>query len=166
MLKLCCATSAIIATRISGSCSQSNHKLLQHPHSFPFSMPPQYTTGTHSASWDSSGLPKSLREYLAVGAEVGNRDNALFKAACQARDAGLSQNEAKTLLVGRAIADGLSEKVAKSKIRSAYNRAARPAAGNSGTAPSSPASSVFSSASCSRAGRARGRPESKPSAGK
>jgi hypothetical protein len=40
---------------------------------------PIYTTGTHAEGWDDSGLPKSLREYLALGAEQGNRDNAWFR---------------------------------------------------------------------------------------
>src|SRR6516165_2491842 len=90
---------------------------------------PIYTTGTHSNSWDDSGLPKSLREYLANGAEVGNRDNALFAAACQFRDAGYSQSEAEGPLIARAVADGLSEKVARLKVKSAYKKAPREPAG-------------------------------------
>jgi hypothetical protein len=90
---------------------------------------PTYTTGTHGGSCDDSGLPRSLREYLATGAEKGNRDNALFAAACQARDAGLSQSEAEQLLVSRAVADGLSEAVARRKIKSAYSKAPREPAG-------------------------------------
>jgi hypothetical protein len=93
---------------------------------------PIYTTGAHADSWDDSGLPKSLREYLAVGVEQGNRDNALFAAACQFRDAGYSQAEAEGPLVARAVADGLTETVARRKIRSAYSKPARePAAGSS-----------------------------------
>jgi hypothetical protein len=86
---------------------------------------PIYTSGTHAEGWDDSGLPKSVREYLAYGAEPGNRDNALFAAACQFRDAGFSEADATPPLVARAIADGLNETTARRKIRSAYSKGQR-----------------------------------------
>jgi Primase C terminal 1 (PriCT-1) len=72
---------------------------------------PSYTT-TENKAWDESGLPTATRDYLANGAAVGNRDNALFAAACQFRDSGYSQAEAESRLIVRAVADGLSEAVA------------------------------------------------------
>jgi hypothetical protein len=97
-------------------------------------MPPTYTTGTHAEAWDDSGLPKSLREYLAGGAVAGERNNALFKAACQFRDAGYDQDEARHRLLERALADGLAASAALRTIRSAWSKAPRePAEGSSAT---------------------------------
>ena len=92
---------------------------------------PTYTTGTHSSSWDDSGLPKSLREYLAAGAEQGDRNNALFAAACQFRDCGYAQADAEISLLKRGIADGLPASEILKAIASAYQKAPRAAAGTS-----------------------------------
>jgi hypothetical protein len=70
-------------------------------------------------------LPKATQEYLREGAAIGSRDNNLFSAACQFRDAGYSQAQAEGPLIDRAVRDGLSEPYAKRKIASAYSQPAR-----------------------------------------
>jgi RecA-family ATPase/biotin operon repressor len=93
---------------------------------------PTYTTGSASAG-PYSNLPKGTQDYLANGAPKGQRDNMLFAAACQLRDTGYAQADAETLLIPRAMADGLEEVYARKKIVSAYRRSARePATGASG----------------------------------
>ena len=108
---------------------------------------PVYTTGNVLPTDEFDSLPKSTRDYLAGGAPVGKRDNLLFAAACQFRDAGFDQGRAEAVLVPRAMIDGLEEAYARRKIVSAYKRAPREAAtgtGHNGSsmeaapAPSSP----------------------------
>jgi hypothetical protein len=77
-------------------------------------------------------IPERTRNYLQYGASSGNRNHELFAAACQLRDAGYSQVEAEGLLIGRYVADSLSnensrqrETEAKSTIRSVYRQARR-----------------------------------------
>ena len=99
-------------------------------------MPP-YTTGTHAENWDDSVVPKSVREYLATGAEVGNRNPALFRAACQCHHAGMTKADVEERLVARAVADGLSEAEARRAIESAYQQEMRepPRNPSSGASP-------------------------------
>ena len=65
-------------------------------------------------------LPQGTLDYLAHGAPAGQRNAALFAAACQFRDAALPLEEAEGQLMARAIADGLSEPEARTAIRSAF----------------------------------------------
>ena len=90
---------------------------------------PTYTTGTHTAeNWDDSGLPASVREYLATGAEKGKRNLTIFWAACQFRDSGFAQAKAETQLLARGLADGLPASEILKAIKSAYSQAPREAA--------------------------------------
>ena len=77
-------------------------------------------------------LPPRTEDYLASGSSDGNRNNELFTAACQLRDAGYSQSEAENQLVSRHIADGSAgenavtrEKEARKTIASAYSQTPR-----------------------------------------
>ena len=98
---------------------------------------PTYTTGTHAEDWDNSGLLKSLREYLQNGVSE-HRNDKVFWAAGQFRDAGYSQADATAVLLARGLADGLSDKEIRKTIDSAYRRPARdPATQTSQTSASS-----------------------------
>lgn len=70
-------------------------------------------------------LPRPTQDYLNHGATRGQRNEKLFAAACQLRDAGLGQAAAEVELLPRALADGLSEGESRSAIASAYQRSAR-----------------------------------------
>jgi hypothetical protein len=70
-------------------------------------------------------LPSATQDYLANGALNGNRNNALFAAACQFRDDKRSLDETVQSLLPRAIADGLSKTEALSTIGSAFKRGPR-----------------------------------------
>jgi hypothetical protein len=80
---------------------------------------------------DHPPLPRVTLDYLAHGATDGTRNNALFDAACQFRDAGYAQSEAEAQLIPRYVADGIGENVssrereARVTIASAYKRTAR-----------------------------------------
>jgi hypothetical protein len=77
-------------------------------------------------------LPQRTRDYLDHGAATGCRNDELFHAAGQFRDAGYLVDEAHGHLTGRAIADGLSEAEARTTINSAYAHQPRdPIGGNS-----------------------------------
>src|SRR5262249_10468091 len=97
---------------------------------------PTYTTGAHAQGWDDSGLPKSVREYLAVGVEKGKRDDAVFWAACQFRDSGFAQALAEEKLLNRGLADGLSASEILKAVNSAYKKPPRESAGASRSAAS------------------------------
>ena len=70
-------------------------------------------------------LPKVTEDYLRCGAVEGQRNEQLFAASCQCRDASLSQDETVSLLIGRAVQDGLPEREATATIRSAWTAPAR-----------------------------------------
>jgi hypothetical protein len=77
-------------------------------------------------------LPQVTLDYLAHGASNGNRNRALFDAACQFRDAGYSQTEAETELILRHVADVTSdenptarEREARATIASVYSQSPR-----------------------------------------
>ncbi|MBI5961611.1 MAG: primase C-terminal domain-containing protein [Chloroflexi bacterium] len=77
-------------------------------------------------------LPQGTLDYLASGAPNKQRNNALFDAACQFRDAGYNQVEAEAQLVLRHVADGGSgenpaarEHEARATITSVYRQSAR-----------------------------------------
>lgn len=70
-------------------------------------------------------LPQHTRDYLAHGAAEGQRNSELFQAACQMRDASMTQIEAEALLIPRAVSDGLSAAEIDSTICSAFARVPR-----------------------------------------
>ncbi|MEO1286632.1 MAG: hypothetical protein AAFV93_02600 [Chloroflexota bacterium] len=77
-------------------------------------------------------LSPRTQDYLVAGSSDGSRNNDLFAAACQLRDAGYSQSEAENQLVSRYVADGSAgehtasrEKEARKTIASAYSQPAR-----------------------------------------
>ncbi len=76
-------------------------------------------------------LPRRILDYLAHGAANGSRNDTLFDAACQFRDAGYNQAEAEAELISRYLADGpgenptAREREARATITSAYHRTAR-----------------------------------------
>jgi RecA-family ATPase len=70
-------------------------------------------------------LPQRTEDYLACGAPKGRRNDELYAAACQFRDACYSQDEAKARLTPRAVQDGLPEITAVNTIRSAFNGSPR-----------------------------------------
>ena len=77
-------------------------------------------------------LPQITLDYLTSGAANGNRNRALFDAACQFRDAGYSQAEAEAQLISRHVADGngsenpaAREREAHATITSVYSQSAR-----------------------------------------
>lgn len=77
-------------------------------------------------------LPERTMLYLTAGATNGQRNAELFAAACQMRDAGLSQSDAERELVARYVADGgagenhaAREKEAHATITSAYKQPPR-----------------------------------------
>jgi RecA-family ATPase len=67
-----------------------------------------------------SGLPLSVENYLRSGAAEGGRNHAVFGAAAQLRDAGMSQGDAVSTLLPRATQDGLSASEATGTIESAF----------------------------------------------
>lgn len=77
-------------------------------------------------------LPQGTLDYLSRGASNGNRNRALFDAACQLRDAGYSQVETETELVPRHVVDGTGdenpaarEREARATIASVYSQSPR-----------------------------------------
>jgi len=70
-------------------------------------------------------LPRRTEDYLISGAPEHHRNNELFAAACQLRDAGHSQSDAEAQLVPRYVADGCSEREAVATIKSVYSRPPR-----------------------------------------
>ena len=80
-------------------------------------------------------LPRGTLDYLAHGAPKGQRNAALFAAACQCRDSGMNLDETARQLLDRAARDGLGEIEARTTIRSAFVQTPRGPAGKAtGTA--------------------------------
>jgi hypothetical protein len=80
-------------------------------------------------------LPQRTRDYLNHGASEGYRNIELFEAACQMRDAGMTQIESEAFLVPRAVSDGLSAAEINCTINSAFARESRaPIHGKNGEA--------------------------------
>jgi hypothetical protein len=94
---------------------------------------------------DSHGpvLPKRTVDYLDHGAPVGSRNDELFAAAQQFRDAGYTSDEASGYLGPRAEKDGLRMAEILATIRSAYKREPRsPLFGKNGEGSPNPARSA------------------------
>lgn len=97
---------------------------------------PTYTSGGASGGPPSSGLPRSVEDYLRSGAVEGSRNRTLFAAATQLRDIDAPLDEALHLLIPRATQDGLSASEATSCIESAFRGPKREApVGKSGIRP-------------------------------
>jgi hypothetical protein len=96
---------------------------------------PGKSNGTARIAHSGNGhapLPQITLDYLAHGASNGNRNRALFDAACQFRDAGYSQAETEAELIPRHVADGngnenpaAREREARATIASVYGQAPR-----------------------------------------
>lgn len=80
-------------------------------------------------------LPQSTIEYLNNGAPAGQRNEALFAAAAQYRDAGYSEHIALEDLGERGEADGLTMREAHATIRSAYRAPSREPIGHGRALP-------------------------------
>ena len=78
-----------------------------------------------SVPFGSAKLPARTHKYLALGANKGQRNSELLAAAVQCRDAGMSESESESILVPRALFDGLTEGEATRTIHSAFSRPAR-----------------------------------------
>jgi hypothetical protein len=61
---------------------------------------PGYTS--KGEDFDANRLPRSVRDWLNNGAPKGSRNERLFWAAAQYRDAGYLLAEAQPILLGRA----------------------------------------------------------------
>lgn len=70
-------------------------------------------------------LPAATRRYLTEKTPEGERNAALFAAACQFRDAGAGSDEAEAALLPCATRDGLPEPEARKAIRSAFRKQPR-----------------------------------------
>jgi RecA-family ATPase len=66
-------------------------------------------------------LPQFVHDYLAYGAQKGDRNDTLFKVAAQYLHAGIAEPDIAPLLIARAVADGLSTAEAQKTITSAFN---------------------------------------------
>lgn len=80
---------------------------------------------TRAVTGRISSIPSWVNDYLATGAST-NRNNTLFRMACSCQGTGMSEGEAESLLLPRAIADGLSESEAKGVVKSAYSKGRTP----------------------------------------
>jgi RecA-family ATPase len=70
-------------------------------------------------------IPNTTKTYLQNGATNGSRNQSLFDAACQMRDAGHSQQEVQMALIQRALMDGLDIAEANKTLISVFKRDAR-----------------------------------------
>ena len=96
---------------------------------------PGKSNGTARIAHSDNGhapLPQITLDYLSRGAANGNRNRALFDAACQFRDAGYTKTEAEAELIARHVADGngnenpaAREREARTTITSVYSQPPR-----------------------------------------
>lgn len=88
---------------------------------------PRYTpkSPTSAPVHNPDSLPKSVQSYLDNGAAEGGRNRALFAATCQLRDIGSNPADAESVLLRRAMQDGLKEGEARACIQSAFKAAKR-----------------------------------------
>jgi hypothetical protein len=75
-------------------------------------------------AWDGRRAGESLGVWLAGQAE-GNRNRALFWAACRQAEAGISQDDARAVLGLAAARSGLGDREIDATLASAYRSAAR-----------------------------------------
>jgi len=76
-----------------------------------------------------SRFPQRTEKFLAGLIREGSRNEESFAAACQLRDAGLTQAEAERLITAGAAACGLPRREALNAVRSAFTKAKREAIG-------------------------------------
>ncbi|MCD4685697.1 MAG: hypothetical protein K8S97_07160 [Anaerolineae bacterium] len=96
---------------------------------------PRRSNGTARIAHSGNGhapLPQVTQDYLSSGASNKHRNNSLFDAACQFRDAGYTQAEAEAELIPRHVADGAGnenpaarEREAQATITSVYSQSPR-----------------------------------------
>lgn len=70
-------------------------------------------------------IPEKTENYLRNGSIEGERNAALFDAACQLRDARWHRHEIDEILLRRGMLDGLSENEVKQTIKSVFSRPQR-----------------------------------------
>ena len=75
-------------------------------------------------AWDGGRSGGSLGVWLAGQAE-GNRNRALFWAACRQAEAGISQDDARAVLGSAAARSGLGEREIDATLASAYRTTTR-----------------------------------------
>ncbi len=71
-------------------------------------------------------LSSEAQSYLEHGAEEGNRNDSLFKTACELQSAGYTREEAEERLIARARANGLEDSEIQATINSAFSRERTP----------------------------------------
>jgi RecA-family ATPase len=92
---------------------------------------PKFTAGVSDRSFTvvqggKDRLPKPLQDYLDNPQPKGTRNDALLKAAIQARDCGWPQGKTEAVLEPLAIErDGLNPNEVRATLRSAYSKAPR-----------------------------------------
>jgi RecA-family ATPase len=97
---------------------------------------PVYHSNRAAGSRAYSNLPKRTLDYLAHGAQKGDRNNDLYFAAQQFKHAGYDQAQAESRLVPVAINDGLMEFEARKTVNSGYqSKDGDPIGGSNGTNP-------------------------------
>ena len=76
-------------------------------------------------------IPARTQQFIANGAPEGERNQELFLAAQQLRDAGVIESEAVDRLYPSAAASGLKDREIEAAVKSAYRKAARKPIGES-----------------------------------
>ena len=70
-------------------------------------------------------LPTRTQQFITNGAHEGQRNEELFLAAQQLRDAGIDEFSAIDKLYPSAVASGLKEREIEAAVKSAYRRSPR-----------------------------------------
>jgi len=76
-----------------------------------------------------TSLPKRTENFLAGMVREGSRNEEAFAAACQLRDAGLTQADAERRIIAGAVACGLPRREALNAVASAFTKNKRQAIG-------------------------------------
>ena len=76
-----------------------------------------------------TSLPKRTENFLAGMVREGSRNEEAFAAACQLRDAGLTQADAERRIIAGAVACGLPRREALHAVASAFTKNKRQAIG-------------------------------------
>lgn len=84
----------------------------------------------------------SIENYLATGATNGERNRALFAAACQCRDEGAGEGETLAILEPRAMSDGLEAREIETTVASAFKGSTREPAHKSTGSRATPAAKL------------------------
>ena len=83
---------------------------------------PKFTPHANQSRFNQGPiLPQFVHDYMAHGAQKGDRNDTLFKVAAQYLHAGIAEADIAPQLIARAVADGLSLCEAQKAITSAFN---------------------------------------------